>query len=95
MAAEVIRGRVSKATAEVENLLNATRSVQGEMDLSKLTLQANGRVKLDELRNKLKSAESGTSLTSGAAPVYLPAGSTPTIVGNKWSARVKVPRNNQ
>jgi hypothetical protein len=95
MAAEVIRGRVAKATAEVENLLNATRSVQGEMDLSKLTLQANGRVKLDELRNKLKSAESGTSLTSGAAPVYLPAGSTPTIVGNKWSARVKVPRNNQ
>jgi hypothetical protein len=95
MAADVIRGRVSKATAEVENLLNATRNVQGEIDLSNLTLQANGRAKLEELRKKTSSAESGTSLTGGAAPVYLPPGSVQSNVENRWTAKVKVPRSNQ
>jgi phage shock protein A len=79
MAADVIRDRISKATGQVESLMQSTKSVQGEIDLTQMAFRADGRAKLDELRAKVQKVEiqqasSPKAIGAGAAqPLQLPA----------------------
>ena len=85
MAADVIRDRVAKATGEVEDLLNKTRSVQGEIDLNKLALSATGKAKLAALRATIKTAEVG----QGPVVRAIGSGAAQSVaVENKWAARI-------
>jgi hypothetical protein len=86
MARDVIRDRVAKASGQVESLLESTRQMQGNMDLNKLVLKADGAAKLRDLQKRVAGAENNPAaprmLTSG------PATTVPVASGGRWTARI-------
>lgn len=97
MAVDVIRDKVATATASVDRLLETTRSVQGEMDLSQLSLMQDGVKKLNELRAGVQEQEQEALRAGGKKPlqasarVLTPGEMNTTIVpsGNRWADRLK------
>jgi hypothetical protein len=79
MAVEVVQKRVADAKGQIESLIEDSKNMQLDSDMSRLVNRSEGKKRLDELKAKLGHAESTTkALTSGPAqPV--------NVASKKWS----------
>lgn len=75
LAVQAVRDRVAKATGEVESLMQNTKSLQSEMDYTKLAFRADGQKRLAELKakiNRVEAPDTVKQLTAGNPGTALP-----------------------
>jgi hypothetical protein len=92
MARDVINDRTAKARASVEALMENTRSIQGDMDLSNMAQMQEGMRMLQQLQASVSGAEAdqigGKKPVQATARVLTGGTENVTVIANRWADRL-------
>lgn len=86
MARDVILDRTATARGQVESLMEFTRNMSTDMNLTDLTYKSDGAKMLADLQKSLNTAEKGTPQKAIGAGAAQPL---KVVQGSKWESRLK------